>query len=155
MNRIATTAIIVLILSACGNPQLNKGVAAYKEMAYADAINHLELALKKDSTNAKAKLTLADAYRLTNDYKNAEAMYADVVQLSESEPRHKLEYARILMSANKHDEAANMIRLYLQDKPDDKVAKSLLEACNYIIIQRRYCRVYPVTNTTILQCFND
>lgn len=145
MNRLLLLGSAILILSGCGNPQLNKGVDAYEDMAYADAINHLELALEKDSTNAKAKITLANAYRLTNDYSNAEAMYADVVQLPESEPKHKLEYARILMSANKHDEAANMIRLYLQDKPDDKVAKSLLEACNYIGLFKEDTAAYNLT----------
>lgn len=133
MNQSTFFGLMALVLLAgCGNPALRKGLKSYDEMAYADAIDQLNMALEKDSASAEAKIALADAYRLTNNYTHAERMYRQVVQLPDSRPGHKLEYARILMSANKHEEAANMIRLYLQDRPDDKVAKSLLEACNYI-----------------------
>lgn len=145
-SRISAAGILFfMIFSGCGNQPLRKGISAYNEMAYADAITHLNAALEKDSTNAEAKIALADAYRLTNDYKNAEKMYRQVVQLPNSQPEHKLEYARILMSANKHDEAANMIRLYLQDRPDDAVAKSLLEACNYIELFKEDTSAYQLT----------
>lgn len=146
MNKFAMAAFFfVLILSGCGNQPLRKGIAAYNEMAYANAITNLERALEKDPSSAEAKIALANAYRLTNDYKNAERMYREVVQLPDSKPEHKLEYARILMSANKHDEASNMIRLYLQDRPNDSVAKSLLEACNYIELFKEDTAAYQLT----------
>lgn len=150
MNRIILFAITALLLSACANQQYKKGIKAYDELAYANAITHLEKALEKDSTNAEAAIALADAYRLTNDYTKAEERYAQVVALPESEPKHKLEYARILMSANKHDEAANMLRLYLQDKPNDDVAKSLLEACNYIELFKEDTGAYRLTELPLL-----
>lgn len=149
MNRFTLIALLSVFAVACGNPKLNKGLKAYDEMAYASAIDNLNAALEKDSGNAEAMVALADAYRLTNDYKNAENMYAQVVQLPNSKPQHKLEYARILMSANKHDEAANMIRLYLQDKPDDKVAKSLLEACNYIEFFKEDTAAFQLTEVPL------
>lgn len=133
-----------MLAAGCANQQLNKGLNAYDDMAYASAIEYLERALVNDSTDAKAKITLADAYRLTNDYKNAEKLYSDVVQLSESKPEHKLQYARILMSADKHTKAANMIRLYQKDRPDDEVARALLEACNYIELFKEDTAAYQM-----------
>ncbi len=141
--------LAIFLLAGCGNPALRKGLKAYDEMAYADAIDQLNIALEKDSTNAEAKIALADAYRLTNNYSNAERMYRQVVQLPDSRPVHKLEYARILMSANKHEEAANMIRLYLQDRPEDKVAKSLLEACNYIELFKADTAAYRMSEVPL------
>lgn len=146
MTKISIFSFFLLLLFAsCGNQALRKGLNSYDEMAYAEAIDQLNRALEKDSTNAEAQIALADAYRLTNDYDNAERMYKRVVQLPNSKPEHKLEYARILMSANKHDEAANMIRLYLQDRPNDKVAKSLLEASNYIELFKEDTSAYRLT----------
>lgn len=150
MNRISIFAVLVLLVSACANQQFNKGLKAYDQLAYADAITHLEKAVEKDSTNAEAIITLADAYRLTNDYGKAEKMYEQVVTLPESKPEHKLEYARILMSANKHDDAANMLRLYLRDRPEDNVAKSLLEACNYIELFKEDTGAYQITELPLL-----
>lgn len=141
---------VILLASGCANQHLNKGLNAYNDMAYVGAIDHLQRALEKDSTNAKARIALADAYRLTNDYKNAEEQYAQVVQLSESKPEHKMNYARMLMSANKHEEAGNMIRLYLKDKPDDPMAKSLLEACNYIELFKEDTAAYRISSLPMM-----
>jgi len=132
MNRYIVTALIALLLAGCANQHYNKGVKEYDNFAYASAIKNFEKALEKDSTNAKAKIKLAESYRLVNDYKNAERLYAQVIQLPESKPEDKMHYAKLLMSANKHEDAANMLRLYLQSKPDDKSARALLEACSYI-----------------------
>lgn len=150
MNRISIFALLVLLVSACANQQFKKGLKSYDNLAYADAITQLEKALEKDSTNAEAIITLADAYRLTNDYGKAEKMYQKVVTLPESKSEHKLQYARILMSANKHDQAANMLRLYLKDKPDDNVAKSLLEASNYIELFKEDTGAYQLTELPLL-----
>lgn len=149
MKRILFFAVI-LLASSCANQQLNKGLSAYNDMAYHSAIDHLKRALEKDSTNAEARIALADAYRLTNDYKNAEEQYAQVVQMSESKPEHKMHYARMLMSANKHDEAGNMIRLYMRDRPDDPVAKTLLEACNYIEFFKEDTAAYRITPVPLM-----
>lgn len=150
MKRLTPILALVIFVSGCGNPQLNKGLDAHDEMAYADAIAHLEQALEKDSLNPQATIALADAYRLTSDYKNAEIMYARAVQMPESEAQDKLEYARILMSSNKHEEAGNMIRLYQKEKPGDKVAKALLEACNYIELFKEDTAAFQLEQVPLL-----
>lgn len=132
MNRYILLAFMLLLLAGCANQHYNKGVKEYDNYAFASAIENFEKALEKDSTNAKAQIKLAESYRLVNDYQKAEAMYAKVINLPESKPEDKMHYAKLLMSANKHEEAANMLRLYLQTNPDDKSARSLLEACTYI-----------------------
>jgi peptidoglycan-associated lipoprotein len=132
MNRYIITVLSALIITGCANQNYNKGVKEYDNYAYASAINYFEKALEKDSANTKAKIKLAESYRLVNDYKNAERLYAQVILLPESKPEDKIHYAKLLMSANKHEDAANMLRLYLQGNPDDKMARSLLEACTFI-----------------------
>jgi peptidoglycan-associated lipoprotein len=132
MKKYLLPVLVAILVTGCANQHYNKGVKDYNDFAYASATENFEKALEKDSTNAQAQIKLAESYRLINDYKNAERMYAKVIQLPESTPEDKMHYAKLLMSANKHEDAANMLRLYLQSRPDDKSARALLEACTYI-----------------------
>ena len=72
MNRIlrvslaAAAGLLVLVGTGCdklrSRDELNKGVAAYKNAKYAEAIDRFKSAIALDPTNPNAKLYLATAY---------------------------------------------------------------------------------------------
>lgn len=149
-NIILTCTAAMALLWGCAGNHLGKGLDAKENLAYASAIDHLEKALEKDSTNATTIIALAESYRSVNDYKNAVTLYSRAVKLPESKPEHRLQYARMLMALNRHEEAGNMIRLYLKDRPDDTMAKSLLESCSYIELFLEDSSRYRITPIPLL-----
>ncbi len=73
----------------------------YDNHGYAKAIPLLE---QQSDLDLETMIKIANAYRLTGDYYNAERWYAQVVE-SSGEAIHKLHYAQALMANQKYQEA--------------------------------------------------
>lgn len=110
-----------------GQSKLNKANSEYEKLAYTPAIDLYEDILKKED-NFEAMWKLADCYRLTNSYKEAEYWYGRVVQYSEAEPVHLLYYAQVLQTNENYGEAVKWYSKYREYVPGDSRADNQMKA---------------------------
>ncbi|NND77668.1 MAG: OmpA family protein [Flavobacteriales bacterium] len=121
------------LMFSCSSKYLVKGGSNdYENLRYADAIEKFSSALEKDPENEEAMKMLARSYERVHKYSDSKKYYEMFVAKGNAEPADKFEYAKMLMSSDEHDKAELYIREYLQTNTDDKVAHSLLEACQFI-----------------------
>src|ERR1043165_4533570 len=131
LSRSIAVAAMVVFLSSCASYHLRQGNRLFDSMAYNKAIGEYTKALKKKNYPA-AKIGIAESYRLVNNTEKAEAAYADVVQLPEAKPIHKLHYAQLLMRNGKYPSAKLWLENYLKDSVNDNSARELLASCDSV-----------------------
>lgn len=102
---LTAVALLALVSSGCGvmdklkaRDQLNKGVEAYKNAKYGEAVDHFKQAIELDPTNPNARLYLATAYM--NQYipgadspdnnKNAQAARDEFMKVLQDNPNDKM-----------------------------------------------------------------
>ena len=118
-----------LFLAGCGaNYLVNKGNTKFDAEAYADAVPIYNKAIeKKPLTIAKQKL--ADSYRLMNNPLKAEPIYKEVISDTAAAAINYFNYGKVLMQSGKYAEAKAAFETYAAKMPEDKIVKSLIEAC--------------------------
>lgn len=130
MKRIWT--ISLLIISGCGSTyHVKKGDTAMDNLAYHEAVEEYEHALKK-SENENTHLKLADAYMKMNKIVKAEEHYTKVMYRNDLEPIHYFNYAKVEMILTNYPEARRFFGTYLSKVPSDVVARMLLASCNSV-----------------------
>ena len=100
-------------------------------MAYNNAITYYEKYLTKKSSN-EVKIKLANSYRLINDYKKADPLYAEIVNFPDVDQVEMFNYAKVLMNEGKYDDAKLWLTKYLKLRDDDFAAEMLLVSCNNV-----------------------
>ncbi len=119
------------LLTGCTSYHYKQGNTAFSNMQYHKAIQHYNKVIaKKDNHDAKIKL--ATSYRLTNAYKNAEPLYAEIVNYPGMDADNFFYYAKIQMNKGDYDEAKIWFKKYLLQEPNDVVAQMLLSSCNSV-----------------------
>ncbi len=113
------------VVSVKAQTALKQANKLYNEKAYAEAIPKFKAALKKAPTDADALIKIAECYRLTNQWVEAKAAFAEVVKLPEAKPVHKFYYGQMLMQEGKYDEAKTYIEQYTEDTRGENIAKAL------------------------------
>lgn len=126
MKKIIGLFLIGLLLNACGQRFVSKGDAEYKDMAYKKAAASYEKAISlKDKPERHIKA--AQAYDRMNQSQKAEEHYNKAfLTQTIKDPQYKYDYAQVLMKNGKKKEAANMMKEYLADRPQDSLAKEWL-----------------------------
>jgi len=130
-NYIYLIILAAITLSSCSNSILKKANRSYDNMHLQKAIKHYNKVLTKKPENI-AVVNLANSYFLTNNLKNAKHYYKEAVLLPEAGCNEYINYAKILMKDNEHDEAKNWLKKFLDQHPDDLVAQMLYSSCNSI-----------------------
>jgi outer membrane protein OmpA-like peptidoglycan-associated protein len=127
LNKITFLAVGILLVS-CANMHLKNGNKAFNRKEYQAAIKHYNKALEKKFVPL-AKINLARTYVFVNDIGNAERHYVDAVLLEESNCGDLFNYARILMQKQDYKEAKIWFKKFLENHPEDIVAKMLYASC--------------------------
>jgi len=145
-------SLIVLILFICvvndAFAQLKKANRYYDSYDYPKAIRLYTKAVKKNE-NAEALEKLANSYRLTKKYPQAELYYARLVKLPNIDPINHFYYGMVLKNNGKIDEAKEQFRAYVNSAPNDKVAELSVRSCDEIkvwINKTKQFEVTPVPN---------
>jgi len=125
----AAAVAATLFLSSCSYHYYMQGKIDYNNNAYPSAIKNLEKSLLKKSYNPDASLKLANCYRILKNTKKAEELYAMEVVGANIADETILQYAKLLMNNEKYEEAKVQFTKYLEKKPDDAVAKMLMNSC--------------------------
>lgn len=126
-NKLGLLAICLLLVS-CANMHLKKGNKAFDRKEYQAAITHYNKALEKKFI-PQAKVNLARTYVYVNDINNAEKHYVDAVLLEESNCGDIFNYARMLMQKQDYKEAKAWFKKFLENHPEDVVARMLYASC--------------------------
>jgi outer membrane protein OmpA-like peptidoglycan-associated protein len=120
-----TTKILFLLLfgaflSIRSTAQLKQAEKAYERMAYKDAANYFENALKKDTANFSAWSKLGTCYRNLSDSKNAERAYGKVVRANAGNADDHYFYILAMMSNQRYVDVKKEIDAYENRHSGDK-----------------------------------
>lgn len=125
---------------------------AFGKQQYADAIDKYKKAFTKVKKNKeeKSRITaqLAVCYRLTGNYKRAEASYKRLVSdgWDKRNPEVLLRYAEMLKINQKYEEAVEQYNAYAERVPDDPRGRKGAEVCKLIPEWIENPSKYEVTN---------
>lgn len=125
--------ICVLPISAQGDPppsdpkkklpkEVEKANAAYEAQQYTDAIELLKDALSEvrgREDKSDIMFRLAECYRMTLDYRNAETYYEKAIKVGYKDPVAKLHQADMLKAQGEYEEAIVVYQEYKKENPTD------------------------------------
>ena len=102
--------------------QFDEAITAYRK-----ALDFSEL---KREVRFEVTERLADAYRLSNRFEEAEKWYKLLLRRQRKNPTAVLNYGKALKNSAKFDEAKDQFRDYLKLKPESEKGKMLLRSCD-------------------------
>ncbi len=102
----------------------------YQKYLYGEAIPLYEEIIHKDPTNLEAKKKLASCYRLSNDTRNSERLYSQLVVEDSVGLLNKLYYAQSLAENGKYDQAKFWYKKYDNALAIDARGKRFLNSYN-------------------------
>lgn len=129
-NLITSLLLIVLGFTSvfAQKAKLDRANSEFKKYNYETAIPlYLEVLDKADIPEAKAKL--AEAYRRTDNWQEAEYWYGQIVNLPDAKSIYYLYYGMALQANNKCDLAKEFFKEYNRLEPDDQRGALLAQAC--------------------------
>lgn len=122
--------IVFLLVSISSFAQLDKANRYYDDKEYTMAIKAYEGYLRKNETNIEALEKIANAYRITKNYQQAELYYSKLFQQSGVPPINHYYYGLILKNNNKIEEAKEQFKTYTKAVPGDKKGTLSLKSCD-------------------------
>lgn len=129
--------IIVFLFSfmLSGFAQMSRGDKFFDNGEYIKAIPFYKKESRSKSVDRQqeALVKLGNSYKLINNYAKAEDAYRKLVALN-PEPSKEVvfNYAQILKTNNKYEEAAEQYSNYIRQNPNDEMAKNALKFCREI-----------------------
>jgi outer membrane protein OmpA-like peptidoglycan-associated protein/tetratricopeptide (TPR) repeat protein len=143
------TLTFFLIFIFSGYAQMRKGDRYFNNGEYYKAIPHYkkEARSKNPQRQQEALGKLGDCYRLLSRYDRAEEAYEKLFELNPVQSRELVfNYAQILKTHEKYDQAAEQYANYIKQSPDDEQAKNNLKFCKEIRYYQSLPLEYSVTN---------
>ncbi|MBK9193717.1 MAG: OmpA family protein [Flavobacteriales bacterium] len=115
---LAPLAVLLVMQTAAAaqgsaDARIRLGDKSYEQMAYAEAIEHYEVAADKGAVNEHVTKRLADCYLRLGNTEEAEKWYAITVKFLNREPQDLYNYAQALKSNGKYKEAEEWMDQYL------------------------------------------
>jgi len=127
-------AFIISNLPIAGYAQkeLEEANSLYEKLAFSDAIPKYKEVLNTFPSLLVAKTKLADCYRLTGNYVEAEKWYAMVANQSRSTDLDRFHYGQMLMNNGKYDEAKKWLLISQNERPSDERASNYIKSIDEI-----------------------
>ena len=122
---------VFLLICTSSFAQLERANKYYDNKEYDLAINQYEKVLKI-SESAEALEKIANSYRLTKKFQQAEFYYSRLMKQKNVSPINHLYYGMVLKNNNEIDEAQEEFKSYAVSVPDDKMGKILIKSCDDI-----------------------
>ena len=142
-------AVVLIALTQVLSAQYKQGLRHYNNADYYKAIPKLTKAANSSGEHQlDATTRLADSYLQIKEYKNAEVFYRKAVQTGKADAVTHFNYATVLKTNNKYDEALQEFNKYLQQYPNDKRAKNAVKYCQEIKLWQSLPKEYEAVNVT-------
>lgn len=132
MKKVSIQFLIVFVslhFVGCTNYLYKRANVEFDNLQYFFAAKDYNKVLTKESSHHGAKIKLANCYRLMNDYKKADSLYAEIVTYPEVDSIEFFNYAKVLLTQGDYDGAKEWVKRYLENQPKDKDALMLLASC--------------------------
>lgn len=154
--RILLVSIILCANLVCVGQQrlYKKAKAQYENLAFAKAIKTYERALYI-KFDAESAFYLANAYKLTQQYAQAERWYALNTAYTSEEPKLALYYAQVLKIAGRYELALEWYNNYKSLNPFDKIADEGIEACLFAMNLDQMPSIYEARKVNINSDLSD
>jgi tetratricopeptide (TPR) repeat protein len=158
MNRLARlpvlsalTLTLLIPMTGCkslqARDQLNKGVRAYKNQKFEDAIDHFQQAVNLDPSLPMARLYLATAYAqqvvpgadTPDNMKNAQMAIAGYQEVLEKQPNDVISLkgiASLYMNTNQYDKAKEWQKKVIAADPKDAEASYTIGVIDWTLARR-------------------
>lgn len=130
MKKIISLKILLLLFAFNSFAQLKKANQYYSNDEYTKAIPLYIEVLKTEPDNIQALEGIANSYRLTRDYTQAEPYYERLIKQNGVDPLNHLYYGLVLKGNNKPKEAKAEFKQYGQAFPSDKRTALLIRSCD-------------------------
>lgn len=128
--KILSLVFLVLVMNTAF-AQLKRANKYYENYEYSKAIPLYKKAVKKND-NVEALEKLANSYRLTKNYTQAEVFYARLMKMPNVAAINHFYYGMVLKNNNKIAEAKEEFKLYAASAPSDKRADISVKSCDEI-----------------------
>lgn len=147
LKKIVYLLLFVLFITPLFS-QINKGDKYYSKYQFIKAISYYKKATKAPSPiKQQAYIKLADSYKKINDYTNAELSYRNALAISSDVPAEvHYNYAQVLKTNNKYQEAVEQYTSYIKLSPNDANAKNAIKFCKEIKYYTSKPMEYEVKN---------
>lgn len=149
MKRVRIICLILLsVIVNASFAQLKRANKYYDNYEYAKAIPLYKKAVKRND-NTEALEKLANSYRLTKNYTQAEVYYARLMKMPNVAAINHFHYGMVLKNNNKINEAKEEFKLYAASAPSDKRADISVRSCDEIklwVTKTQQFEVSPVPN---------
>ena len=133
--------ILLLLLQACKNYQVQQAMRAEKDLDYEKAIHHYEKAIAKDH-DYRAYKNLAILYQKRSDFNNAARIYDSLINHCEYPKTELLAYSEVLMATENYEDAAIWLDRYLAEEGADQKAitlqRTLRNEASFLIDSNQY-----------------
>jgi outer membrane protein OmpA-like peptidoglycan-associated protein len=146
-NSKVLTFIFLIIVNICV-AQLKRANNYYEQYNYSKAIELYKKVLRKED-NSEALEKLANSYRLTKNYKQAEIYYSRLVAKEGINPINYFYYGSVLKNNMKIDEAREQFNRYSASVPDDKKIESQFKSLDDIKIWVSRSQQYEIKPAVI------
>ncbi len=144
---------VAMLAASCMN-NLQKGTQAYNQMQYDKSNYFLKKALDEKKDDAKTLRMLADGYRLTNQTRKAEYVYAKLIKGSKTAksatPEDYLNYGKMLMADENYADAKQVFHQYdslMEFKSD--LAKYMMLSCDSVSMFHQDTAMYEANEAVI------
>ncbi|MEL6560159.1 MAG: hypothetical protein AAFQ94_18365, partial [Bacteroidota bacterium] len=125
-----------------------KAERSYKSFSYAKSIKRYKKVLELKPSETEATIRIADSYRRMNDMENASKWYAEAVEEGVmTDKEDQLNYAQVLSSLGKYDEADKWYRLHGETGQMSKLVKNKIKAIDNIEVYYQDSMAYFVDIT--------
>ena len=136
------------ILSAQNLTPLQKADSSFKNKDYKNAIELYNKVLKKSSDTIKKDIyyQVGECYRFGNNYNEAKNLYDKAISAGCTNPLVNLHIGEMLIFSGDYSVAKTYIEKYLQQVPNDELAKLRIESCNINIQGQKMKPLYEVND---------
>jgi len=122
----------LLFISCLITQQAKTGDMLFQEKKYTEAADLLKTEFDKESDPAireKKAFTIGECYRMSGQTGKAEEWYKTAISIDNDDQKARFQYASMLKSNEKYEEATKAFTDYLKQYPFDDEAKSEVEEC--------------------------
>ena len=130
MKNLLLISTFILPVAVFGQASVKKASNYFNNYSYSKVIEKLE---GKEQISTDARRKLADSYRMSLDFKNAELEYSKVVASAEKTPEDVYAYAQVLKMNGKYAEAQQQMDAYATLKATDSRANLYKQNKDYAI----------------------
>ncbi|MGQ0827188.1 MAG: OmpA family protein [Bacteroidota bacterium] len=141
--------LLFILLINTSFAQLKRANKYYDNYDYIKAIELYKKVVKKN-VNPEALEKLANSYRLTKNYTQAEVIYSQLMKQPNTTPVNHFHYGMVLKNNNKIDEAKEQFKLYSAAAPGDKKAELSVRSCDDIKLWISKTQQFEVKNVSTI-----